>query len=184
MIRAIVPAVACVFSALPLSAQTAPVVSISKADIEAVLKHTGTEGAGTDRQIKVVHDGTQNISVGVLRRGPSKEGGPIASISHTHVTEVYYILSGAGTLVTGGTVSNPSPLPASGEIVRVAVGPSTSGVFQGGDRLPVSAGDVVIIPAGVPHGFTDVKEQVTYLSVRPDPDRVLPTNYVHPAIRK
>ena len=50
--------------------------------------------------------------------------------------------------------------------------------------MTVAPGDVVIIPAGVPHGFTDVKEQVTYLSIRPDPDRVLPAGYVHPAIRK
>jgi hypothetical protein len=33
---------------------------ISKADIEAVLKHVGGEGAGTDRQMKVVDMGMYN----------------------------------------------------------------------------------------------------------------------------
>jgi mannose-6-phosphate isomerase-like protein (cupin superfamily) len=128
--------------------------------------------------------GKYNVAVGVLRRGASKVGGPITAISHTHVTEVYYVISGGGTLVTGGTMVNAKPLPATGELVKVAVGPSMTGTFQGGDQMPVSAGDVVIIPAGVPHGFTDIKEQVTYLSIRPDPEKILPVGYVHPAIRK
>ena len=159
-------------------------VAITKADIETVLKHVGTEGAGADRQIKVVDLGKYNVAVGVLRRGPSKAGAPVSAISHDYVTEVYYVISGGGTLVTGGTVLNPTPLPASGELVKVAVGSTVTGTFEGGDRMTVAAGDVVIIPAGVPHGFTDVKEQVTYLSIRPDPEHVLPAGYVHPAIRK
>jgi quercetin dioxygenase-like cupin family protein len=42
----------------------------------------------------------------------------------------------------------------------------------------------VIVPAGVPHGFDDVTDQITYLSVRPDLSGVLPASYVHPALRK
>jgi mannose-6-phosphate isomerase-like protein (cupin superfamily) len=115
---------------------------------------------------------------------PAKPGTPITAISHAQVTEVYYVVSGGGTLVTGGTMVNATPLPAAGELVKVAVGPSRTGTFQGGNQMVVSAGDVVIIPAGVPHGFTDIKEQVTYLSIRPDPEKILPVGYVHPAIRR
>jgi mannose-6-phosphate isomerase-like protein (cupin superfamily) len=103
--------------------RTASAVDITKADIEAVLKHTGTEGAGVDRQIRVVDLGKYNVGVGVLRRGPTKEGAPVGAITHAQVTEVYYIISGGGTLVTGGTIVNPRPFPADGEIVKVAVGP-------------------------------------------------------------
>ena len=42
----------------------------------------------------------------------------------------------------------------------------------------------IIIPAGVPHGWIEIADHVDYLSVRPDPDRVLPKDYVNPAIRK
>ena len=42
----------------------------------------------------------------------------------------------------------------------------------------------MIVPAGVPHGFDDIKDELTYLSFRPDPDHVLPAGYVHPALRK
>ncbi|MEZ5288134.1 MAG: hypothetical protein R2712_25725 [Vicinamibacterales bacterium] len=48
----------------------------------------------------------------------------------------------------------------------------------------VKPGDIVIIPAGVPHGWIDIADHVDYLSVRPDPDRVLPSDYVNPALKK
>jgi hypothetical protein len=41
-----------------------------------------------------------------------------------------------------------------------------------------------VVPAGVPHGFDDIADHLTYLSLRPDPNKVLPANYVHPAVRK
>ena len=166
------------------AAQPPPVTAVSKADIAAVLQHKGTEGAGVDRQMKVVDLGKYNMAVGVLRRGPTKPGAPVGAITHSQVTEVFYVVSGAATLVTGGEVIKPVPFPADIEIVKIAVGPSTNGTFKAGDRLPSAEGDIIIVPAGVPHGFDDVKDQITYLSFRPDPDHVLPAGYVHPALRK
>jgi quercetin dioxygenase-like cupin family protein len=48
----------------------------------------------------------------------------------------------------------------------------------------VGPGDIIIIPAGVFHGWTGITDHVDYLSVRPDPDKVLPAGYVNPAIKK
>jgi quercetin dioxygenase-like cupin family protein len=100
------------------------------------------------------------------------------------VTEVFYVISGAGTLVTGGSVENERAYPPETEFVRLAVGPSSGGTFTGGDRRRLAPGDVVIVPAGVPNGFDDVTDQISYLSVRPDLSGVLPSTYVHPALRK
>jgi uncharacterized RmlC-like cupin family protein len=161
-----------------------PVVGITKAEIETVLQYKGTEGAGTDRQIKVADLGNYKLGVGVLYRGPTKPGAPVAAISHSQVTEAFYIISGSGTLVTGTTVENDRSFPPETEFVRLAVGPSSGGVFKGGDRRPIAAGDVVIVPAGMPHGFDDITDHLTYLSIRPDLAGVLPANYVHPALRK
>jgi mannose-6-phosphate isomerase-like protein (cupin superfamily) len=161
----------------------AEAIDIKAADVQAVLKHTGPTGIGADRQIKVADMGKYNVGVGVLHRAATKPGEPVTAIAHAQVTEVYYIISGGGTLITGGTIANPRPFP-DGEIVQVAVGPSTLGTFQGGTRRVVGVGDVVIIPPGVPHGFTDIKDHVTYLSVRPDADHILPAGYVHPAVAK
>ena len=39
-------------------------------------------------------------------------------------------------------------------------------------------------PKGVPHGWSEIPEGgVTYLSVRPDPKKVLEHGYVNPAIK-
>ena len=48
----------------------------------------------------------------------------------------------------------------------------------------VKPGDIVIIPPDVCHGWIGITDHVNYLSVRPDPDRVLPAGYVNPAIKK
>jgi mannose-6-phosphate isomerase-like protein (cupin superfamily) len=160
-----------------------PAVDVLKADIDAVL--AAPEG-GADRQIKVVDVGKLNVGVGVLRQTARKtaEGEPVTGISHAQVTEVYYVLAGSGVLITGSEIEDPVPLAADAEVVRVAVGPSLRATFMGGDRRRVAAGDVVVIPAGVLHGWVEIPDQVTYLSIRPDPDRVLPAGYVNPAIEQ
>jgi quercetin dioxygenase-like cupin family protein len=48
--------------------------------------------------------------------------------------------------------------------------------------MVISEGDVVVIPAGVAHGFSKILDQVTYLSIRVDADQVLPAGYKHPLI--
>lgn len=158
-----------------------PAVDVFKADIDAVV--AAPEG-GADRQIKVVDVGKLNVGVGVLTQGKrsTAPGAPITGISHAQVTEVYYVLSGSGVLITGTEVDGPVPLAADSEVVKVAVGPSHRATFMGGERRTVSVGDVVVIPAGVLHGWVEIPEQVRYLSIRPDPDRVLPAGYVNPAL--
>ena len=47
----------------------------------------------------------------------------------------------------------------------------------------VKEGDIVIIPSGVPHGWSDIPNHVDYLSFRPS-DHILTAGYVHPSIKK
>src|SRR3954466_9098323 len=76
---------------------------ITAAEVQAVLN---APTGGGDRQMKVVDMGKYNVSVGILHRGKTTPGAPVGAINHEHVTEVYYIVSGSGTLLTGGTVDN------------------------------------------------------------------------------
>jgi mannose-6-phosphate isomerase-like protein (cupin superfamily) len=173
------------FVATPLAqAPKPPVIAtdITAADVQAVIKHpTG----GADRLITAVDMGSYNVGVGVLRRGPTKPGAPVGAINHEKITEVYYVISGSGTLLTGGVVVDAKPVAADSEIVKVAVGPSNQGTFkEPAQRRKVSAGDVVIIPPGVFHGFDEVTTGVEYIAVRPDPEHVLPAGFVHPALKK
>lgn len=166
---------------LSQSGRAAGSTTVTKAQVEAVLKHPD---GGADRQIRVVDVGKLNVGVGVLHRGAVKDTGwPVRGLSHTQVTEVYYVTSGSGTLVTGGTVNEQKPMAADAEVVKVAVGPSVTGASQNGETRVVSAGDIIVIPAGMFHGWKEVPDHVTYVSIRPDPDRVLPVGYTNPAIK-
>jgi len=153
---------------------------VLRAEIEAVLN--APEG-GADRQVKVADVGKLNVAVGVLHRGRVEStGAPVRGIAHIEVTEVYYVISGGGTLVTGGPIVDATPLARDSEVVEVAVGPSLYAPFVDGVSRKIAAGDVVVIPAGMLHGWSEVPDHVTYLSVRPDPDRVLPAGYVNPVL--
>ncbi|MGH9202597.1 MAG: cupin domain-containing protein, partial [Vicinamibacterales bacterium] len=112
--------------------------------------------------------------------------GTASGISHDHQTETYIIVSGGGTLVTGGQIVNGRKSAPESAVTKILNGPSCSGAIVGADvvKKAVKTGDIIIIPAGVPHGWTDITDHVDYLTVRPDPDRVLPKDYVNPLIKK
>jgi mannose-6-phosphate isomerase-like protein (cupin superfamily) len=61
---------------------------------------------------------------------------------HEQFQDVFVILRGTATLVTGGTIASPTTT-APGEIRGVSV--------QEGVRKKLQEGDIVHIPAGVPH---------------------------------
>jgi mannose-6-phosphate isomerase-like protein (cupin superfamily) len=106
-------------------------------------------------------------------------------IAHDSQTESYVIVSGGGTLVTGGHIVNGRKSAADSDVTKVLNGPSCSGTIAGADvvKRVVKTGDVIIIPAGVPHGWTDITDHVDYLSIRPSA-HVLEAGYVNPAIKK
>ncbi|HIF06820.1 MAG TPA: hypothetical protein EYQ64_07655 [Gemmatimonadetes bacterium] len=168
---------------------------------------------GVDRQIVSQDIGALNLSVGIIHRnatapaggrgrgagrgGRGGGGAPPPSdcgvssgeasgargIQHLHQTETYIIVSGAGTLVTGGSILSGRMSGPESSVTTTLNGPSCSGTIVGDVQIrDVVVGDIVIIPAGVPHGWLNIPRHVDYLSVRPDPDRVLPSDYVHPSI--
>ena len=155
---------------------------VTAEEIEAVVK---ASGAGADREIKIVDMGRYNLGVAVLRRGALKPTATVGGINHTKVTEVYYVVSGEGTIVMGTDVRDVRPVAADNEIVTTAVGPSNNATFvKPAQARTIKAGDVVIIPVGVYHGFSEIPDHIEYVSVRPDLDKVLPAGYIYPALRK
>ena len=163
---------------------------------------------GVDRTIKVVDIGPENFAVGIIHRAASGGAGggrtftpttercgetnpnvpadPASSgITHDSQTEGYVIVSGGGTLVTGGHIVNGRRSGADSDVTKVLNGPSCSGPIAGADvvKRVVKTGDIIIIPAGVPHGWTDITDHVDYLSFRPSA-RVLEAGYTNPAIKK
>jgi mannose-6-phosphate isomerase-like protein (cupin superfamily) len=112
-------------------------------------------------------------------------GATPGGIAHDSQTEGYLIISGGGTLVTGGHIVNGRKSAADAQVTTELNGPSCGGAIAGSDvvKKVVKTGDIIIIPAGVPHGWTDIGDHVDYLSFRPS-DHVLKAGYVHPSIKK
>jgi hypothetical protein len=112
-------------------------------------------------------------------------GGAPGMIAHDSQTEGYLIISGGGTLITGGKIVNGRKSAPESTVTKELNGPSCSGTAVGADivRKVVKTGDIIIIPAGVPHGWTEIGDHVDYLSFRPSA-RVLEAGYTHPSIKK
>jgi glc operon protein GlcG len=76
---------------------------------------------------------------------------------HTLDTDIIYVLAGSATFVTGGTVDAGKTVEAN-EIRGASI--------RGGDTRELGPGDVVIVPAGTPHWFKDVKGPFNYYVVK------------------
>jgi mannose-6-phosphate isomerase-like protein (cupin superfamily) len=121
-------------------------------------------------------------SCGEAASTPPAAGTP-TGLYHESQTEGYYIISGAGTMVTGGRIVNGRKSAPDAAVTTTLNGPSCSGSIMGPDVVTreVKVGDIIIIPAGVPHGWTTIPDHVDYLSFRPS-QRALTAGYVHPSI--
>ena len=137
-------------------------------------------GVTIDRQLKVADIGDdENVAVGILHRtGEHDTDGAHRGLVHAYITEVYIVLSGGGTLLTGGELFNEGELSEG----SIAIGPSFNAESRGGLVREIEEGDIVTIPAGLMHAWTSIPDHVTYLSVRVDPHQVLPAGYVNPEI--
>lgn len=146
--------------AAPASAQVMPPgTPVSAEEIEA-FRDKARAGNIVDQLMKEVDVAGHRVAVAFLRRVKPETNGLV----HSHVTEIYQILSGTGTLVTGGSLKDPRP----NDLARVAGGTGFSGVHEGGEARVVGPGDVVIVPQGTPHRFSVLDAEILYLTYRFD----------------
>jgi len=99
--------------------------------------------AKKQQTLRMIEGGKFNVNI---RRITSAE----TALVHPNTTDLWVVLEGGGTLTTGGIVEN--------------------GKFVGGESHPVKVGDVVYLPAGLPHGVSGVNGNITWLNVRWDTD--------------
>jgi len=153
---------------------------ISSSEIDALVRRVAAVRV-SDQAIRVVTiNGEYNVGVSVVSRLKTSGKEAPSGIEHNQITEIYHVISGNGTLVTGGTLNDPKEVPSSNEVVTVLNGPSTdgSGIKEGVSRK-IGPGDVVIIPPNTPHWFSEIPtDKIVYLVVRVDPHKILPAGYV------
>jgi hypothetical protein len=179
--------------------RTIRVVDIGNENFAIGVIHRGATGArGSGAAGGANAAGGGRAAGGGAGRGAAQQGEPCGEqastapagataggIAHDSQTEGYLIISGGGTLVTGGHIVNGRKSAPDAQVTTELNGPSCGGMIAGNDVVKkiVKTGDIIIIPAGVPHGWTDIGDHVDYLSFRPS-DHVLKAGYVHPSIRK
>jgi mannose-6-phosphate isomerase-like protein (cupin superfamily) len=128
-----------------------------------------------DQQVRAIDVGKSNVDIGIVHRGKLDAPAPGSVAEHDQVSEVYHILDGTATLVTGPDIVDAKRRPADNEAVRMLNGPGSNGAsVRNGATHQLKAGDVIVIPAGTGHWFTKIDDHITYLMVRIDPDKVTP----------
>jgi mannose-6-phosphate isomerase-like protein (cupin superfamily) len=151
---------------LALAEQQAPAASgtyISADEIAATLKQSIANNV-VDQPIKATEvPGGHKASLAMLRRTKPET----SALIHDHVTEIYQIMEGSGTLVTGGTLDSPTKT----DLTRLNAGMSQTGVHRGGESRRVKPQDVIIVPAGTAHRFSELDGPITYLVYRFEPKR-------------
>ena len=147
---------------LALSAEQAqvPATYISKEDHEAVLKKQIAENV-VDQPIKASEVLGGQTSVALLHRVKPEA----SALIHDYVTETYYIISGTGTFVAGGRLGDAKET----DLTRVNAGMSHTGTRIGGEARRVKPGDIIIVPAGTPHSFSELDGPISYLVYRFEP---------------
>lgn len=115
----------------------------SNADLQAALEASRAAGGALASSSITVTDEYRGSLV--------HRNQPNGAIAHRGNSEMHYILEGSGTVVTGGT------------IVR---GDGTPARIEGGEAHRVVRGDIIIIPAGSPHMYSQVDQPITYLEWR------------------
>jgi mannose-6-phosphate isomerase-like protein (cupin superfamily) len=151
-----------------------PATYISNDEIQAYVKKAVAEKL-TDQQVRDVEIGRSHVGIGVVHRGRLAAPAPDSVAEHDFVSEVYHVIDGSATLVTGPDLVGTKRRPADLETVRLFNGPGTnSASIRNGVAHELKPGDVIVIPAGTGHWFTKIDDHITYLMVRVDPDKVTP----------
>ena len=97
----------------------------------------------------------ENYKIFAAHRDDAKKPAEV----HTKDTDVFYVVEGSATFVTGGELVDGAPDKGNVEELR---GPSV----KGGEPHKLQKGDVIVIPHGVPHWFTEVTPPFNYFVVK------------------
>jgi glc operon protein GlcG len=122
--------------------------AVSAASVTVVPRATVEAGFGKDARL---------LSGEGFRVEASHRTGPGEAEVHLHDTDIFYVLKGSADLVVGGNVTEEHP-QSEGELRGVGI--------EGGEMRHIGAGDVIVIPRGVPHWFQKVAPPFTYYVVK------------------
>ncbi|MBZ5609157.1 MAG: cupin domain-containing protein [Acidobacteriia bacterium] len=151
-----------------------PATYINNSELQAYAKRAMDNNL-TDQQIRSVDLGKSQLGLGIVYRGKLDQAPRNAVAEHDYISELYHVIEGTATLVTGPDLVDAKQRPNSMQTVREFNGPGKNAAgIRNGVTHQLKPGDVIIIPAGTGHLFTHIDDHILYLMVRIDPDKVVP----------
>jgi len=179
-------AVIAVFPVLAQDVQPKPTCShcpatyIPRSELDAY-NQRAIEHKLVDQQVRSVDVGKVQVGIGSIYRGKLGQATGLentvaeAVAEHEQVSEVYYVIEGSATLLTGPDLVDPKPRPSTLKTVREQNGPGFSAAsIKNPEVHELKAGDMIVIPAGTGHWFTKIDDHIRYVMVRLDPEKILP----------
>lgn len=162
----------CGFYIIGSSADDGGSTIMTKEEVDATLRQGLTNLAEgrtvSDIVMRHIGVGEENMGVSVVQRSKVEANGVETGIAHVHLDEIYYIVAGEGTMVTGGEFVDKQTSNSS------LLGPMERGEIRGGVLQKVKPGDIAIIPKGMPHGWHEMTtDTISYIIFRGDPDKVM-----------
>jgi quercetin dioxygenase-like cupin family protein len=124
---------------------------------------------------EVVYAGREKVAATLKKAGPLADApnlrvsggyrtGPYAPEDyrpdvevHTKEADLYYVINGSATQVLGGTVVGGKD---------TGPGQIRGSKIDGGETYHLTKGDVMWVPAGVPHWFPEIPQPLSYLLVK------------------
>ena len=117
---------------------------------------------------EAVHIGHDKVAAALAKGGPlvtrsdlTVSGSHRAENGHVELhekeTDVFYVTEGEATFIAGGTIV--------GDKVTKP-GQHTGSDIKGGATYHLKQGDVMVIPAGMPHWYKEVPKSVSYFVVK------------------
>jgi hypothetical protein len=143
----IIPAVTSWAQPTPAPTDRTKASVFSAADLAAALSKLSDERPASS--VRVFSLAPYNVNV--ERRVPRPQGASL----HEAQAELFYVIDGSATLLTGGTLVSPT-----------RTGTNLAGTaIENGVRQPFSKGDFLLVPSGIPHQFVDIKAPVQLMSI-------------------
>ena len=147
--ESVLPAISYYLVTVPVLAAgaKAEIVYVNHDGVAAAMKKAGPLADGPNLRVS-----------GGYRTGPyAPEAYRPAVEVHTNEADLFYVIEGSATQVLGGTVNGGK---------ETAPGQIRGSTIDGGQTYRLGKGDVMWVPAGMPHWFPEIPEPLSYLLVK------------------
>ena len=135
-----------------------PATFVGAAEIESTLRQSIANNT-LDKRVALAAGARGVVRVGIVHRSTQEP----RALMHDELTEIYQIIEGSGTLETGGAMTDCAPVADPPNL-----GPTKSYfcTMTAGASQKVKPKDIIIVPAGTPHKFSQLDGPISYVIYR------------------